>query len=96
MSMNRLTISMSEEDIDCFEAGRETAGMSKSAYIRLLIAEHENRVPGFLKYKEVIKGIAETDTLIKQLILGENVDEPTKLILLERLDKISEQLARLK
>ena len=96
MAMNRFTISMSEEDINCFEAGREAAGMSKSAYIRLLIAEHENKVPGFLKYKDVIKGMAEMNTLIKQVVLGKNVDEPTKLILLERLDKISEQLARLK
>lgn len=96
MAMNRFMISMSEEDIECFEAGREAAGMSKSAYIRLLIAEHDNRVPGFLKYQDVIKGMAEMNTLIKQVVLGKNVDESTKLILLERLDKMSEQLARLR
>lgn len=96
MAMNRFTISMPDEDIERFEAGREAAGMGKSAYIRLLIAEHEDRVPGFLKYHEVIRGIAETNALIKEAVLGKNAAEATKLILLERLDKISEQLARLR
>lgn len=45
MERKRFMISMSEEDVNCFEAGREAAGMNKSAYIRLLIAEHEKRVP---------------------------------------------------
>ena len=65
MSVIRFMVSMSEEDILCFEAGREAAGMSKSAYIRLLIAEHEHTVPGFIKYKEVIHEIAEMNTLLK-------------------------------
>lgn len=89
-------ISMSEEDIICFEAGREAAGMNKSAYVRLLIAEHENRVPGFLKYKDVIKEIAEMNTLIKEVVLKKGVDELTKLVLLERLDKILDKVTMLK
>lgn len=95
MALIRFTISMSEEDVLCFEAGREAAGMNKSAYVRLLIAEHENRVPTFLKYKDVIKEIAEMNTLIKEVVLKKGVDEPTKLVLLELLDKILARVASL-
>lgn len=96
MSLKRFMISMSEEDISCFEAGREAAGMNKSAYVRLLIAEHENRVPGFIKYKDVIREIAETNTLIKEVVLKDGIDESMKLIILERLDKILDRVVKLK
>lgn len=88
-------ISMSEDDVCCFEAGREAMGMSKSAYIRLLIAEHEKRVPGFIKYKDVIKEIADTNTLLKEIILKSSIEDADKMILLERLEKILEQMKRL-
>ena len=96
MSVIRFMVSMSEEDILCFEAGREAAGMSKSAYIRLLIAEHEHTVPGFIKYKEVIHEIAEMYTLLKRVILEKNINESMKLVLLERMDDILDRVNRLK
>lgn len=95
MERKRFMISMTEDDVCCFEAGREAAGMNKSSYIRLLIAEHEKRVPGFIKYKEIIKEIAETNTLIKEVVLKNGVDDADKMVLLERLDKILEQMKRL-
>ena len=53
MAMERFTVSMNEADVDLFERKRCDMGMTKSAYIRYLIAEHENKVPPFLKYKEL-------------------------------------------
>ena len=95
MERKRFMISMSEEDVNCFEAGREAAGMNKSAYIRLLIAEHEKRVPGFIKYKDIIKEIADTNTLIKEVILIKGINDADKMVLLERLDIILEHLNKL-
>jgi hypothetical protein len=95
MERKRFMISMSEEDVNCFEAGREAAGMNKSAYIRLLIAEHEKRVPGLIKYKDIIKEIADTNTLIKEVILIKGINDADKMVLLERLDIILEHLKKL-
>ena len=89
MERKRFMISMSEKDVNCFEAGRE------SAYIRLLIAEHEKRVPGLIKYKDIIKEIADTNTLIKEVILIKGINDADKMVLLERLDIILEHLKKL-
>ena len=63
MAMSRMTISLSEADIENFEAGRDNAGMSKSAFLRLLIAEHEDRVPYFIKYKDVIDKFSDLNKI---------------------------------
>lgn len=85
MAMQRMTITMAESDIDDFERGRSAEGMTKSAYIRLLIAEHENRVPEFIYNKEIIARMAQIDTDIKQLILQDIATDREKLILFESI-----------
>lgn len=67
MAMEKTSITMTSSDLDLFERGRCEQGinMSKSAYIRLLIAEHEDRVPSFIKYKEIIEKISELNTLLE-------------------------------
>ena len=90
MAMEKMTITMTSEDLDLFERGRCDMGenMSKSAYVRLLIAEHEQRVPSFIRYKEIISGISELNTLVKELALSENVDDVYKMQILERMADI--------
>lgn len=73
--MERFCISMSENDVAMFEAGREAVNMSKSAYVRLLIAEHENRVPEFIKYKSIIEKLSETNHILKELQLKEQLND---------------------
>lgn len=94
MAMEKMTITMTSSDLDLFERGRCEQGinMSKSAYIRLLIAEHEDRVPSFIKYKEIIEKISELNTLIKTLMLSEKVDDVYKIQIMEQMEDIKEEL----
>ena len=56
--MERFTVTMYEEDIDYFERERADLGYSlgnkiltKSAFIRLLLEEHKNKLRSLLKIK---------------------------------------------
>lgn len=92
MPMERMTVTMAASDIDNFERGRASVGMSKSAYIRFLISEHENNVPEFIYNREIIDKISQLDADIKQLILKEMVSDADKLILYEKLKELKEIL----
>lgn len=93
MAMERFCISMSERDVDNFERGRSEAGMTKSAYVRLLIAEHENKVPGFIKYKEVIEQISEANQLLKELVLKPDLKEED-ILKIHEIQKSMEKLIK--
>ena len=95
MAMEKITITMSSEDIDIFERGRSECGMSKSAYTRLLIAEHEQRVPPFIKYKEIILEISKLNTYIKEMLFSEKTDDGFKLYMVEQMKEIKELLSSL-
>jgi hypothetical protein len=90
MPMERMTISMNESDIDIFERNRADMRMSKSAYIRYLIAEHENALPAELKYKNLIQKLSELNTSVKELMLTEKISDVDKVHLFEDVNKITE------
>jgi len=92
MAMERMNVTMPGSDIDDFERGRASEGMSKSAYIRLLIAEHENRVPEFIYNKDIITKMAQIEVCIKQLILQDVVSDKDKLILYEEVRDLKDLL----
>lgn len=79
--MERFCISMSEEDIEKFELGRSATGMSKSAYVRLLIAEHENKVPGFIKYKEIIEKLSSIELELQSLSVKETLSPEDRVLI---------------
>jgi hypothetical protein len=72
---------MSEDDVDKFETGRSQMGMSKSAYVRLLIAEHENAVPGFIKYKEIIEKLSSIELELQALSLKETLSPEDRMVI---------------
>lgn len=90
MAMEKFTVSMYETDVDLFELKRAELGMSKSAFIRLLLAEHDNRVPPFMKYKELINSISELNTSVKELLLLESITDVDKLHLIEQIKILNE------
>lgn len=90
MAMEKFTVSMYETDVDFFELKRAELGMSKSAFIRLLLAEHDNRVPPFMKYKELINSISELNTSVKELLLLESMTDVDKLHLIEQIKILNE------
>lgn len=94
--MERFTISMNGSDIDLFQRKRLEMGMTKSAYIRFLIAEHENNVPIFLQNKELIEKVAELNTLVKELVVADKVTDEEKTRIFEEMKKINTQMKEMK
>lgn len=90
--MKRFMITMSENDIELFESGREALNMTKSSYVRLLIAEHEKRVPAYIKYKDIIDKFSELDKDVRSLILSDKLSDTDKLILYEKADDLKKEL----
>ena len=95
MSMERFTISMYEEDIDLFERTRTDLELTKSAFIRFLLAEHYDRVPNFIKHKELIKKISELNTSIKELLLTDELSDTEKIHVFEKMDEINKLIEKL-
>lgn len=92
MNNVRLCISMSQDDIDKFETGREIANMNRSAYIRLLIAEHENVIPGFYKNRELISELAKLNNGINELLLKDTLTDAEKVNLYEKMADLREKI----
>lgn len=90
--MVRMCVTLSEKDLEHFEHGREAVGMNKSSYIRLLIAEHEKRVPAFWKNKDLIEEISKLNTSVNSLIISDKIEDHEKLYLHEQIKKLNEKL----
>lgn len=82
-------ISMPAEYVDLFERGRTDANMTKSAYIRLLISEHENRTPDFWKNKDLISAMSDLNNKIKFLLLSGKLSDQEILHLHEKMDELN-------
>jgi hypothetical protein len=93
--MERFTVSMNSGDIDLFERKRADLGMSKSAFIRLLIAEHENRTPYFIQYKDIIKILSNINTKLDVIILNEKISTTDKLILDEKINTLNNTIKQM-
>lgn len=91
--MERFTVSMNSEDIDLFERRRADMGFSKSAFIRYLIAEHENNVPNFIQYKHIIEQMADLNTHMKEILVSKNVDEKFKMQLFEEINSLNDSIS---
>lgn len=87
--MERMTVCMSSNDIDLFERKRSELGMSKSAFIRFLIAEHEKEIPSSIKYKEIIDKLAEANTILNEILISEKFDTSVKILLDEKFKEVS-------
>ena len=86
--MKQYSIVMSDEDIENFEAGRLKEKMSKSAYVRYLIAEHERTVPPVYKYKEIISLLSSIDNSVRQILLNDKMDPAERMALYEKFEKV--------
>lgn len=94
--MSGYYFSMSEEDYEMFETGRDAEGMSKSSFMRLLIAEHCDIVPFSIKYKGLLKEFSELNTLIKGFVISNKVpDDDFNIYLLEKLNELETSIRSL-
>lgn len=92
--MERFTVTMNESDIDFFESERNKLGMSKSAFIRLLIAEHKKEVPTFIRYKEIIKQLSDINSALNEIIINENISSTEKMIIFENIKKVNDSIKK--
>ena len=90
--MERFSISMNSEDIDLFERRRYELGLSKSAFIRYLISEHENGIPDFIAFRDTIKQMAVLSNCMKEILLRDNFETEDKLILYEKISSLNTTL----
>lgn len=86
--MKHFSIVMSDEDIENFEEGRLKENMSKSAYVRYLIAEHEHTVPPVYKYKEIISLLSSIDNSVRQMVLNDTFEPSERMALYEKFEKV--------
>lgn len=88
MAVEKKSLSMNEEDWDLLDRGRSQYGMPRSMYVRLLLAEHENKTPSFIQYKEVIQVMSELNNSIKVLVLKDTISDAGKLQIIEHMEEI--------
>ena len=86
--MERMTITLSKNDIDNFERGRALMNMTKSAYVRLLIAEHEERVPYYISHQELISEFSTLNNYVKQMLLSNRMSDVEKIRLFEMIGEL--------
>lgn len=88
--MEQFHISLSSEDIDYFERVRTDLGMSKSSFVRLLIAQYKNSVPYFIQYKDIIEKQSELNNYVKQIVLDKHFNINDKMFLAEKFQELEE------
>ena len=89
MPMGRIWVTMPENEIELFERKCAESGMTKSAFIRLLLAEHDNNVPSPIKYKEVITELSDINTTMKEILISENFNTDIKILLDEKIKNLT-------
>jgi hypothetical protein len=86
---------MSDEDIENFEEGRLREGMSKSAYVRFLIAEHERTIPSVYKYKEIIALLSSIDNSVRQMVMNDSFEPSERMALYEKFAKVHQEVEKI-
>ena len=90
--MESIHITLSESDIDLLERRAGEMKMSKAAYIRFLIAEHENTLPSSLKNKKIINEFSRLYSLIKSSLVTGSIEEVEKIAIYEELKSLQKYL----
>jgi len=81
MSVSRIKISLSDEDLDLLERKSTDMGMTKSSYVKYLMLEHENKVPDVYKYKDLIAILSDINTTMNEILISKSFDISKQLFL---------------
>lgn len=91
--MKKLSLNLNDSDYERYERDRGKA--LKNDFLLYLLTEHENGLPGDVKYKELITVLSDTDADIKRLCLREDIGPDDKLKLFEELKDIKAEVKKL-
>lgn len=86
--MKRYNLSMPDSEAEIFEQLALDNSMSKSSFLRILIASYLNNTPDFIANKEIIKLESDIITLLKSFLLQNKISDSDKLYLYEKLNSL--------
>lgn len=66
--------------------------MSKSSYIRFLIAEHENRVPYHIRHKTLVDMFSQVNDRLKELLVSNKLSDVEKIRLFESIKELRDSV----
>ena len=86
--MKRYNLSMPDSEAAIFENLASENSMSKSAFLRILLANYQNNIPDFIENKKAIKLESDIITLLKSFLLQDKVSDSDKIYLYEKLNTL--------
>ena len=86
--MKRYNLSMPDSEAEIFEQLAADNSMSKSSFLRILIASYQNNTPDFIANKEIIKLESDIIYLLKSFLLQNKISDSDKLYLYEKLNSL--------
>ena len=90
---NRLFLSLSDEELALFENARKQLGMTRSRYVRYLIAGQKEMRPFSIRYREFVQKIADIERDMKVLAMKDELSDLERLQILTALSDIKQLLA---
>ena len=90
----RLFLSLSEEELKSFEAGRNELGFNRSQYVRYLIAGQKEIRPPVIKERAMISKLANIDRSIKVIAMKDELTDTDKMLIFTKLDEIKKLLGQ--
>ena len=92
--MERIHISLSEEDVTFLDKKCKLMNITRSEYIRYILYYVENDLPMKDKNINLIRAINNLDIEIKRLLLGELINDYDKIKLHEQIKSIKQSVER--
>ena len=87
---NRLFLSLSDEELRCFEAARELLGMNRSQYLRYLMVGQKEIQPMELTQKELIQRLSCIERDLKVIAMKTELGEQERILLMERVKELKQ------
>lgn len=81
---------MPDSEADIFEKLAADNGMTKSAFLRILLSFYQNDAPKFFTNKESIELESDIVTLLKSFLLQDKISDSDKVYLYEKLNSLEQ------
>lgn len=76
---NRLFLSLSDEELRCFETARELLGMNRSQYLRYLMTDQKEIRPVELTHRELIQKLSCIERDLKVIAMKKELGEQERM-----------------
>lgn len=90
----RLFLSVSDEDLERLDKGREPLGMNRSQYIRYLLSKQKKMVAPSVRYQALVEQCSRIDLELRVIALKDSLNNEEKLLVLKKLEELREILGK--